>query len=306
MNDDFARAVIEGLRAKPPRIPSLFHYDAEGSRLFEQICEQPEYYLTGAEAMLLEVNAPWIVNATGPVTVVELGAGNAAKTGLLLEAYAGGGEDTTYVPIDVSPDALRDAEEGIRGRCPSVEVVPVEGVFEAVWPLLSWWRPVILLFLGSTFGNFDDETARSFFQALRVYLPKGSYFLLGVDLVKDPKRIEAAYNDAAGVTEAFTLNVFARMNRELDAGVDLSTLRYESGYNEVEQRIETYVRFAETQDLHVAGHALRVDEGTRVLVEISRKFEVEHVGEWFYRYGLHTKGVYQSDDYALLLAQAQS
>ena len=279
---DFAQAVARGLADAPRWIPSRFLYDATGSALFERICELPEYYLTRTESAILQAEAERLCEITGPVTLVELGSGSSVKTDHLLAAYSASGEPVHYVPVDVSASILRQAAERIEETFPSVNVAGVHAEYEHALPLLGDYAPVLLLFLGSSVGNFNHAESVAFWRRVSSSMPTGSWMLLGVDLVKDPAVLEAAYNDAQGVTASFTRNLFARMNRELDAGIDLDAVVHEARWNAEWQRIEIGARFKRTQSITVApvGRTFRIEAGERVMTEISRKFVLDRLRDY--------------------------
>lgn len=271
---DFARAVALGLTDAPRWVPARFLYDAAGSALFEQICELPEYYLTRTEAAILARAAPEISRLTGPATLIELGSGSSVKTDHLLRAYARGNGCLRYVPVDVSASVLEVASERIGDRFPSVNVAQVNGEYESAFPLLAQYAPSLLLFLGSTLGNLNQSESVVFWRRVADAMPAGNHLLLGVDLVKDAAVLHAAYNDAAGVTARFTRNLFARMNRELDAGLDVDRIEHVARWNVEWQRIEIFGRFRSTQRLAIRPLAIEVTipEGEQVMTEVSRKF----------------------------------
>ena len=271
---DFAQAVALGLSDTPRWVPSRFLYDAAGSELFERICTLPEYYLTRTEGAILAHHAERIRQLTGPVTLIELGSGSATKTDHLLRAYATAGSPVRYVPVDVSASILRAAADRIEDQFPAVNVAGVNGEYEAAFPLLAQYAPSLLLFLGSTIGNLNHVESTVFWRRVAGAMPEGSYLLLGADLVKDPAVLHAAYNDAAGVTARFTLNLFARMNRELDAGLDLDAIEHVAVWNAAWERIEIGGRFRTTQRLVVGplGIDFTIRAGEQVMTEISRKF----------------------------------
>jgi L-histidine N-alpha-methyltransferase len=304
---DLARAVALGLSDTPRWIPSRYLYDATGSRLFEQICDLPEYYLTRAESAIIASKAKRISEITGPVTLVELGSGSSVKTDHLLAAYAEGGEPVQYVPVDVSASILRVAAERIEEIFPSVNVSGVHGEYEEAFPLLEDYAPTLLLFLGSTVGNMSHSESLVFWRRVSHAIPAGSYILLGVDLVKDPAVLEAAYNDSAGVTAAFTKNLFARLNRELDAGLDLDALEHVARWNADWQRIEISGRFTKPQTLRVEplNRTFEIKAGEHIMTEISRKFFVEQMENYLECFGFHLIDT-ETDDkewFAVLLMQ---
>jgi len=307
--EEFARAVVLGLSDRPRWLPCRYLYDERGSELFVRITQTPEYYLTRTETAILAAAAPEIRELTGPRAVVELGSGTAAKTGLLLDAYArtNGHGPTTYVPVDVSSDALDAATTNIARAYPGVRVRGVHGPYEAAFPLLRGLSPAMLVFLGSSIGNFNQTEALAFWTHVRRALHPGGFVLLGVDLVKDQAVLNAAYNDAAGYSAAFTLNLFTRINRELGADLEHTALRHSASYNEAWRRIEIFAEFDRAQTNHVRPleRTLRVSEGERVMTEVSRKFVVGDLEEYLSAFGLETRRVFADPRnwYAVLLLE---
>ncbi|MEX0692031.1 MAG: L-histidine N(alpha)-methyltransferase [Gemmatimonadales bacterium] len=287
---EFATDVWRGLTDTPRWIPSRWLYDEQGSGLFEEICELPEYYLTRTEAGILQRLRETIVQETGPVTLVEFGAGDARKTDLLLEEYLRHGHDVGYLPVDVSSSALDAATKRITTRFPRVRVTPVVGSYEAAFAAPGDHAPVMLVFLGSTFGNMDAAAAASFWTAVSQASPAGTWFLLGVDLVKGAAEVEAAYNDQRGVSAAFTRNLFARMNRELATRIDLDALEHVARWNHAWCRVEIGARFTRAQvvELDLLGRVVPLEAGAFVLTEISRKFHAERLSGQLSSYGWST------------------
>ncbi len=294
---DFARSVAAGLADEPRRLECRFLYDARGSRLYEAICEQPEYYPTRTEAAILAARSAEIRALTGPATLVELGSGSSVKTGHLLDAFAAGGRTVRYIPVDVSSSALEAAAAAIAAERPEVRVVGINGVYEDALPLLPLVSPALLVFLGSTIGNLDEAESAAFWELVARSLGPGDHMLLGIDLVKDPALLEAAYDDAAGVTRRFTRNYFERMNRELGAGLDVTAIEHEARYDRERERIEIHARFTTRQVLRIRPLDLEIEipAGERVLVEISRKFRVDRVRRELARFGLETVRTFTDD-----------
>lgn len=303
---DFARAVGIGLTDTPRWLPCRYLYDARGSELFEEITEQPEYYPTRVEAEILRRAAPLIRDVTGSVTLIELGSGSSAKTDILLEAFAGDGS-VHYVAVDVSDSVLRHAHAVISERHPNVTMSPVVGTYGEAMTLFGRASPAMALFLGSTIGNFNQTESAWFWQKVAGNVAPGDYFLLGVDLVKDVDILEAAYNDAAGVTAEFTRNLFVRMNRELGAEIDVSNIEHVAKYNADWQRMEIYSRFHTTQTIHIKPldrqYVIRADE--HIMIEISRKFLLANLTEFVQYFGFHVQEVFTDDRgwFAVLLLQ---
>ncbi len=293
---EFAASVARGMQARPRQLECRFLYDKHGSALYEKICRQPEYYPTRTEASILARVAPDILECTGPVTLVELGAGSAVKTDFLLKAYSCN-DSACYVPIDISEAALFQAGQAIAGRRPDVRVIGIHGTYEDASPLFAAASPLMAIFLGSTIGNFSPDQADYFWEWIADHLGPDDFFLLGVDLIKDRSLLEAAYNDAAGITQEFTRNLFGRMNRELDAGLDLGAIVHEAHYNEEDTQIEIHARFTKAQTLHVSPLHSRfgIGKDERILVEISRKFSLAALVPYLESFGFKVRRVYQDD-----------
>ena len=304
---DFAGAVARGLGRRPRRLPCRYLYDARGSELFDRITERPEYYPTRTEAGILRRCAEFIADITGPVTLLEFGAGSARKTGHLLAAYRKLFGRFSYVPVDVSATALRAASEWITRQFPAARVVAVNSSYEDGFPLLREVAPTLGIFLGSTVGNlFPDEFDR-FWRSVQRNLPRGGYFLLGVDLVKAAGVLDPAYNDAAGITAEFTRNLFVRMNRELGAGLDVARIEHVARYHEAREQMEIHARFTAPQRLRLAPLAreFSIASGERILVEISHKFRLSSLLPRLAVYGLDPRATYLDDRrwFAVVLLQ---
>ena len=302
---DFAESVSRGLAMKPRRLECRFLYDARGSEFYEQICAQPEYYLTRTEATILRGHASAISQETGPCHLIELGSGSSAKTDHLLAAYQGHDRPVRYTPIDISASALHTAGQAILDKRPRVQVVGVHGTYRDSFPILQCASPALVLFLGSTIGNFTPEEEREFWDDVSANLHAGDYFLLGVDLVKEKGILEAAYNDTAGVTADFTKNYFVRMNRDLGCSLDVGQIEHVAAYNETASQIEIYAEFRRGQRTRIrpTGNCFSVKSGERILVEISRKFRLAEVKSTLASYGLRTVRTFadERDWFALLL-----
>ena len=289
----FARAVHEGLSARPRFLDSQYLYDARGSELFEAICEQPEYYPTRTEAALLQHHSAELADATGPVTVIELGAGTSRKTEHLLRAYHRADALHGYVAVDVSASALEKGRDAIGAALPEVDFHAICATYDAAFSAIGQLGRSMLVFLGSTIGNFPPPAMAQFFRQVAGTLRAGEYFLLGVDLHKDTRILEAAYNDAAGVTAAFTRNLFARMNRELHSGIDLSAVEHHAHYNRSQRQIEIFAEFQRPQTIAVAplGRRYQIGAGERIQTEVSRKFTIDDLAARTSEYGLSCRRV---------------
>jgi L-histidine Nalpha-methyltransferase len=302
---DFAQATVRGLARSPRRLECRFLYDARGSALFERITRQPEYYLTRTEAAILRLHAPEIREATGPASLVELGSGNSVKTGFLLRAWLGREPSVRYIPIDVSLGALHGASRALSGSLPGVQVIAIHADFHEALSLLGQASPLMVIFIGSSIGNLAPPEMDAFFSSLAGSLSSNDYFLLGIDLVKDPDLIWAAYNDKAGVTARFTRNLFARMNRELKSGVDLSVVQHVARYDLNLEQVEILARFAKKQTIRVEplDRSFAIEAGEMIQVEISRKFRLEAFIRYAGGFGFSTDAVFTDERnwFALLL-----
>lgn len=277
--EDFRRAVLAGLGGSPRAIPAKFLYDARGSALFDAICEQPEYYPTRTETQILRSCAGDIARLAGPgCALVEFGSGSSVKTRLLLDAMP---DLHAYVPIDISRQHLDATARRLREDYPGLRVEPVSADYMALDALPPQINGAcrIGFFPGSTIGNLTPEEAVLFLRRARRLLRSDGALILGVDLKKDPDRLHDAYNDAAGVTEQFTLNLLRRMNRELEANFDLSAFAHEAFYNEAAGRIEIYVRSLRDQTVTVAGRRFTLAQGERVHTEYSYKYDDADIAE---------------------------
>jgi L-histidine N-alpha-methyltransferase len=285
---EFALSVAGGLASTPRRLECRFLYDAQGSALYEQICAQPEYYPTRIEEAILQQWAPEISVLTGPCTLIELGSGSSIKTGHLLSAYQNMYRHVCYTPIDISGNALKHAGRAIIDQRPEIQVVGIHGTYSDSFPLIRFVSPALVIFLGSTIGNFTPAEERIFWSDVTANMQTGDYFLLGVDLIKDRALLEAAYNDQAGITARFTQNYFARMNRELDAAIDLDAVEHKAWYNSKKEQVEIYGQFHDDQQIHIRPlkKSYGIGRGESILLEISRKFHLAGVQENLADHGL--------------------
>jgi L-histidine N-alpha-methyltransferase len=269
-----AEDVWRGLTKTPKELPPKYFYDAQGVKLFEQICELPEYYLTRTERAILEKIADNIVAACRPTTLIEFGPGNASKTRILLDAMARLGLLNLYMPIDVSEDLIRQIAAQLGHDYPELSIHGVIGDFEQPLELPPVEGRRLVIFLGSTIGNLTPVEAVAFLQNVAGLLASHDRFLLGTDLVKDVHTIERAYNDAAGVTAAFNRNVLSVINRNL--GADFAPDRFEhlAFYNADAARIEMHLVALEAHQVPIETLDLCVDfaKGESVRTEISCKY----------------------------------
>jgi dimethylhistidine N-methyltransferase len=240
-----AEDVRLGLTAPGKWLPCKYFYDPEGNALFEQISKLPEYYLTRVETAILNRHAARIIECCpSDLALVELGSGNSTKSRYLIEPCLDRQEELTYYAVDISPAGLEDGTRQLLYDYSRLRVVGVTAEFEDGLRYLAEAEdsgPRLVVFLGSTIGNFTEEAIAQFFAMLRCHLHPMDRFLLGVDLIKDPAVLEAAYDDAQGVTAKFNLNVLARLNRELSANFDLTAFRHRAVWNYERSRIEMHL-----------------------------------------------------------------
>ncbi len=291
--EDMRGDVLAGLARRPKRLSSRYFYDARGSALFEQICEQPEYYLTRAELALMRAHVRDIAGSLGPeVLLVEYGSGSGVKTRLLLQHLT---TPVAYVPVEISRDALVDSVERLGREFPRVQMLPVCADFTQPLVLPRPHRPSrrsVIYFPGSTIGNFDAHEAAQLLRHMGMQMGENGAALVGVDLVKDATQLEAAYNDAAGVTARFTLNMLAHFNRELEADFDLDAFAHHAHYNPMAERIETSIVSRREQDVRVAGANVHFDAGESMLVEYSCKYSRTSFARLADRAGLRVERVW--------------
>ena len=273
---DIAEDVLEGLTRTPKSLPPKLFYDQPGSELFEEITRLPEYYLTRTEQQILDEHAHDMVTRAGrDLTIVELGAGTAAKTCTILRALREAQESVVFYPVDVSPSALETARLRLRTELPSVDVRPIIADYTNGLPQLNTIHGrKLVLYIGSSIGNFEPMDAAAMLARIRQSLSPGDALLLGADLAKEKTILIPAYDDAAGVTARFNKNVLARINRELGGHFDLATFLHVAVWNRRESRMEMYLESQIAQavpvrDLHLS---VSFSAGERIHTENSYKF----------------------------------
>jgi L-histidine Nalpha-methyltransferase len=275
---DVVTIALAGLTATPKTLPAMLFYDDEGCRLFYEITRLPEYYLTRTETALLRKIAPEIVpEGFAHAALIEFGGSDESKARILLDQP--GTPFNTYVSIDVAGPALQAMQARLAETHPDLTVVPIAGDFmqPLILPPLDAAR--MGFFPGSTIGNLDPAAATAFLASARLSLGSGSWFLLGADLRKSPKLLLPAYNDAAGVTAAFNLNLLRRLNREADANFDLQNFRHEAVWNDRESRIEMHLFATRDQTVVVGGRTIAFREGESIHTENSYKHTAEALVE---------------------------
>jgi L-histidine Nalpha-methyltransferase len=291
--ESFADAVTAGLSAHPKSIPSRFLYDARGSALFDRICELPEYYLTRTEMRILADHASDMAGLIGPeATLIELGSGSSVKVRLLLGAMAA---PSAYVPIDVSGEHLLAAAEALAADYPGLTVAAICADYGDTFPLpeTPGRGRQVAFFPGSTIGNLEPQDAEPF---LAGWARSGVDMIVGVDLVKGREILEPAYDDAEGVTAAFSLNLLARANRELGADFDLSAFAHRSRWDPETSRIEIGIESLKDQAVHLSGRPFAFGCGERIETEHSYKYTVEGFRAMARRAGYQPEAVWVDTD----------
>lgn len=274
--------VVAGLTAPAKSLPCKYFYDAHGSELFDQICDTPEYYTTRTEYAILEACAGEIAKATGPAELVELGSGAARKTHLLLDAYSAEGGPLNFVPIDVSDTMLVDSSRDLISRYDDLTIHAIAGTYEQALEALQsapggMGDRRLFVFLGSTIGNFSATQRGRFLSRIFDAMKPGDYFLMGFDRIKDRDVLNAAYNDAQGITAAFNLNILTHLNARFDGDFDPARFNHVAFFNEEESRIEMHLESQADQHVRLTGLNLEIDftAGERIHTEISTKFDTD-------------------------------
>lgn len=285
--NDLLAIARHGLGLKPKRLPSWLFYDERGSALFEQICEQPEYYLTRCEVALMEQHAASIADSLGSeVRLVEYGSGSGLKTRVLLHRMH---QPVSYVPVEISPAPLGESMQRLAREFPQLPLQPLCADFSK--PLRLPIPPraprrTVLYFPGSTIGNFEARDAVTLLRKMRNEMGDAGGILIGVDLKKDVAQMEAAYNDRAGVTAEFTLNMLARLNREIGSDFDLGAFHHHARYNPMAGRIETHIVSAREQQVKIGNSKVGFRADEVIQVEYSCKYSLEDFAALADRAGL--------------------
>ena len=275
-DSSFARDVIAGLTARPKRLSPKYFYDQAGAQLFEDITALPEYYLTRCELEVLRERAPEMARFfPAGSALIEFGSGSSKKVRILLEAAP---TIAAYIPVDISSEMLVQEAEELRRDYPRLAVLPVEADFTQPFSLPAQAADMAHtgFFPGSTIGNFEPHEACAFLRHAGRMLGRGAALIIGVDLVKDAKILNAAYNDAAGLTAKFNLNLLARINRELDGDFDLASFDHHAFYNRERHRIEMHLVSKKRQKVSVAGRVIEFRAGEAIHTENSYKYTLEY------------------------------
>lgn len=281
--NSFAQDILEGLRRNLKRLPSKYFYDETGDRLFQQIMHLPEYYLTRCETEILETYKDALLQSMqgNAFDLIELGAGDGLKTKILLQHFWEQGADFRYAPADISAHVLQLLETSVRVVLPELEIISRQGDYfvnpAAVLP--AGERRKLVLFLGSNIGNYTQSGASELLQGIAAQLRPGDLLLIGFDLKKEPSVILAAYNDAAGVTRDFNLNLLRRINRELGGNFDLNNFMHWPTYNPQTGDCKSYLLSKGAQTIHLQeiGEAVHFEDWEAIQTELSRKYDLREI-----------------------------
>ncbi|MEW5848232.1 MAG: L-histidine N(alpha)-methyltransferase [Myxococcota bacterium] len=311
MTTPLIHAVMDGLTSVPKRLPPWLLYDADGAQLFEQITQLPEYYLTRVERLILERHATAMVTRAGPgATVVELGAGTASKTAILLRAMLARQERVTFHPLDICETSLRTAVAELSERYAQLRVEPLVASYQdSLECIRTVPAPRLVLFLGSSIGNLEPQEARTFLLQLRGCLAEGDSLLVGTDLAKKSATLLPAYADARGVTAQFNKNILARINRELGGHFDLEKFQHVTVWNAKASRMEMHLESLMVQEIPIDGLGItvRFNKGERLHTENSYKFTLPVVQDLLTNAGFLLEESWQDERgwYAVSLARAR-
>jgi len=287
----------KGLTAPCKTLPCKYFYDSRGSRIFEKICRLPEYYPTRTEMEILRKEAPQIMSEMEDCDLIELGSGANWKVRLLLDA-APSLSGIRYVPVDVSASALQDAAEELAEIYPELAILGIVADFTKQLDRLPRGRRRLFLFLGSTLGNFPDRECRSFLRSLSAAVGPDDRLLLGLDMVKERRTLEAAYNDADGITADFNKNLLHVLNRELKADFDPDDFEHVAFFNEEEDRVEMHLEACRNMEVKLCELDLevRMEKGERIRTEICRKFRRKQAERMFQEAGLSCRNWYSDEE----------
>ena len=302
------RDVRQGLTKTPKQLSPKYFYDERGSELFEEITQLPEYYLTRAERSLLERRIPEIIAGVRPCSLVELGAGSATKTRLIIDEMRSSGCAECYVPIDVSKEFLEATALQLQADYPDIKITPVVSDITEPFALPPVASPTLVAFLGSTIGNFPREPAVRLLSHVARAMGPSDRFLLGADLRKDPEIINRAYNDSRGVTAAFNLNILERLNRELGADFPVGGYDHKAFYSSQHHRVEMHLiaRKAHKVVIPEIGE-IQFRAGESIRTELSYKYDRPTLEDILKAAGLVMEMWMPADDgsFALALARAE-
>ncbi|MEP5254379.1 MULTISPECIES: L-histidine N(alpha)-methyltransferase [Winogradskyella] len=283
MTNTFAQDILEGLSATEKHLPSKYFYDDNGSRIFQDIMNMPEYYLTNSEFEILSMQCQQIVQAlefSEPFNILELGAGDGFKTFKLLEYLVAQNIDFNYVPIDISQEAMDILEKRLKERLPGLNIKPQVGdYFKILKENKQSEFPSLLLFLGSNIGNYLEPKAEELLELFNKNMKKGDKLLIGFDLKKNPITIQQAYFDPHGITKRFNLNLLLRINRELEADFKIDDFDFFAHYNPITGDVKSYIISlrAQTVQLKAINKSITFDYNELIWTELSKKYALNEI-----------------------------
>lgn len=288
--DGFGQAVLSGLTASPKTLPCKYFYDDEGSRIFEEICRLPEYYVTRTERAILEAHAGDIIwRLPNRVDFIELGSGSAEKTTLLLTAARDRESLVRYLPVDVSPSALQESSARLLRLYPGLEIQPIVGEYDAGLLRVREYKQgaAFVIWLGGGFGNLQRTEFSSIFESIRAIIGTDGFFLIGIDLVKDRDLLERAYADSQGVTARFNKNILRRINDMLGGDFRLEKFEHSAVYNEEHARVEMHLVSSENQTVSIRNLDVEVEfaRGESIHTENSYKFTIDDIDSLAQEFG---------------------
>ena len=281
-NNSFRNDVFQGLSAEQKYLSSKYFYDDKGSRIFQEIMQLEEYYLPECETEILVQQSGEILNQIpfGELDVIELGAGDGSKTVIFLDKANQMGKEITYIPMDISKDILEVNQQTVREKLGDLPVVPMAGdYFVTIKELKTRKKPRLVRFMGSNIGNFQGEKSIEFIRFINEFLNPGDFFLMGVDLKKNPHVIRAAYNDEGGVTKRFNLNLLERINRELGGDFELKAFEHYGVYNPLDGEALSFLVSLEDQDVHIDNQKFHFDKYETIHTEISQKYSLKDLDQ---------------------------
>jgi len=281
-NNSFKEDVFQGLRSEQKYLTSKYFYDDKGSRIFQEIMQLEEYYLPECETEILVQQSEEIFKQIpfDEFDVIELGAGDGTKTVVFLEKAIQMGKQLTYIPMDISVDILKVNEQNVREKLDDLPIIQMAGdYFVTIKELKSRKQPRLVLFMGSNIGNFQGEKSIEFIRFINEFLNPGDFFLMGVDLKKNPHVIRAAYNDEGGVTKRFNLNLLERINRELGGDFELNAFEHYGVYNPLDGAALSFLVSLEDQEVHIDGQKFHFDKYETIHTEISQKYSLKELDQ---------------------------
>ncbi|WP_370390675.1 L-histidine N(alpha)-methyltransferase [uncultured Winogradskyella sp.] len=284
MTDSFAQDVHKGLSAEHKFLPSKYFYDDNGSRLFKQIMDMPEYYLTNSEFEIISLQSKQIFKAlefSQPFNIVELGAGDGLKTFKFLEFLVQQDIKFNYVPVDISSEAMEMLTANLEKRLPGIVIKPKVGDYFKILSINKTSQyPSLLLFLGSNIGNYKQDKAKELLKLFNANMKKGDKLLVGFDLKKNPLTVHKAYFDSQGITKRFNLNLLLRINRELDADFQIDNFDFYCHYNPLSGDVRSYIVSLRAQQVHIKkiDKVFNFDYNELISTELSKKYSLEEIG----------------------------